>query len=249
MATTAADERGSVATTSPSKPPPRRRWVRRLVLLLAGVGLLALCHPFLLRWLALGLVVDGTDAVTDAVVMADRISPLATIPLEEAAHRYHEKPGMRVVLIEDRSARTVRLGIVPPHESFVRPQLCKRGVPDDAITVLAVCTPGERESRRRLGAWLSDHPDIHVTLLCDELASRRTAAMIRRTMDAEHAARIHIQPLPDRRFGPNTWYQSRQGIIAVLSEYIALVYVKTMNEEEVPASWDQDQFEQSLKTP
>jgi hypothetical protein len=247
VATTATNEPGSAVVAVPAAPTCRRRWLRRLLVLGFGFGILALCHPFLLRWLALGLIINGTDQATDAVVIAGGIGPFAAIPLDEAARRYQDRPGAGIVLVEDRSARTVQLGIVPPLESIVRPRLRERGVPDDAITVLAVTTPGERVSTRRLGAWLADHPDIRVTLLCDELASRRTTVVIRQAMDAEQAGRIHVQPLPDRRFGPDTWYRNRQGIIAVLSEYVALAYMLTMNEEEAPASWDVDKFEQSLK--
>lgn len=226
--------------------PPRRRWLRRLVVAAFLLGVLAIFHEPMLRGVALGLVADSSDGPADAVVVMGGYGPFGAVPLEEAARRSQRNPALRVLVVEDRSARTVRLGIVPTLESVVRPDLETRGVPANAIVVLVVTTPGDYDSIRRLRDWLADHPEQRVTLLCEQLSSRRTAAMLRQTLAAAEADRVALQPIPDRRVTPDTWWRSRQGIVAVFSEYTALACVLARGEEEHPPEWDADQYEQSL---
>lgn len=241
----------TIATTddagrAPAAPPRRRRWLRRLAFAVILLGLLVIFHAPLLRWVALGLVTTGSDAPADAVVVMGGYGPFTAIPIDEAARRYQDKLAASVLLVEDRSGRVARLGIVPTLESVLRRELATRDVPAEAISVLVVTTPGDREPIRRLGTWLADHPDLRVTLFCDELSSRCMAAMVRQTLPPAQAQRVALQPLPDRRFTTDNWWRSRQGIVAVFSEYASLGFVLAIGEEEYPPEWDPDQYEQTL---
>ena len=242
MVTTTAD---AVAAEPAAAPlPRRRRWLRRVLIVGLVVGLLAVFHQPILRGIALGIVADRDDRPADVVVVMGGYGPFAAVPVDDAA-RLSAKPASRILVIEDRSARTAPGDRADPRVGPAQ-GVGNRGVPAEAISVLVVTTRGDRESIHCLRTWLGDHPDLRVTLLCDELSSRRAATMIRQTLAPAEAERVRLQPLPDRRFDPDTWWRSRQGIITVLTEYTALACTLAKGEEEYSAEWDPDEYERKL---
>jgi uncharacterized SAM-binding protein YcdF (DUF218 family) len=237
-------------TASPATPttPRRRRWTRRLLGVCVLAILFALFHAPLFRWLAGGLIVEDALEPVDAVVFFGKSGPFGLVAFDEAATLYRDGLATQVVLIEDRSDRVVRLGIVPPLESVARRELAARGVPPEAFTDLAITTTGEWEQARSLQTWLREHPKARVTVLAEQLASRRTAHAFGQVLAPEEAGRVRWKAVPDRRFGPTNWWHGRQGVATLTSEYVALGFVLLKGETTEPhPPWDPDEYEQALR--
>jgi hypothetical protein len=210
--------------------------------------LLALFHAPLFRWLAGGLIVEDALEPADAVVLLGNNGPFVPVPFDEAAALYRDGLASQIVLIEDRSDRVVRLGIVPTLESFTQRELAARGVPAEAFTALTYTTPGEWEQARGLRSWLREHSQSRVTVLVEQLGSRRTAHTFGQVLDPEDAGRVRFRAVPDRRFDPTNWWRGRQGITTLISEYVALGFVLLKGEATEPhPPWDPDEYEQSLR--
>ncbi|MBY0525325.1 MAG: hypothetical protein K2R98_18100 [Gemmataceae bacterium] len=235
------------AVTPPA--PPRRRWHRRLAIALALALLLAIFHDPLLRLVADGLIVNADPlAKTDAVVFDGAYGPFSPVPLDEVAALYRDGYAAKVVFIEDRSSRLAQMGITPTLESVVRRELASRGVPNNALTALAITTSATRawDGARFLRDWLRANPALHVTFLCDEFGSRRGAYVLRQVCAPDEFARLRWHVLPDRRYDRTNWWRNRQGLVNVPGEYIAFAALLLRGEEDLPERWDADQYEQEL---
>lgn len=223
----------------------RRR--RRLFAALAVVALLTLAHPLLLPLLAQGLISNDPLAPADAIVFEGSNGPFDQLPLDEVAGLYRRDLAKRVVFIEDRSARVVRLGIVPSIEPLVRRELSTRGLPEDSITTLAVTDHGETAGLRCLRDWLIQNPEARVIYACGSFNSRRCAWRLRQVAGEQDAARVAWHALDDSRFTADNWWKSRQGIVQLAGAYLALTYAAFTTEEGPPPSWDPDLYQKSLR--
>ena len=121
---------------SPSAPLKKpRRWTRRLVVGFALALVLVLFHEPLLRGLAGVLVKNDPVEAADAVVFMAASGPIQTLPFDELARLQHEGLASRILLIESRSSRIVKAGVVPTVESVLRRELGARragGRPGDS---------------------------------------------------------------------------------------------------------------------
>jgi hypothetical protein len=229
---------------------PRRRlsWKVRLLLATLLLTALVLFHAPLLRSVARLLVLEGPLVPTDAVVIVGRSGPYQSVPFDVVADLYHQGMVGAVVLIEDRSSRLVRTGILPTLESVVQRELDARRVPTRTLTVLAGEYRTGWDSAQALRDWLQEHPQAHVTLLCNQFGSRANALIVRTVLGTETAWRVHWRALPDSRFDVTNWWQQRHGIVAVLGSYIGLVHTYVVGEPaEQAARWDPDEFERTLR--
>src|SRR3954468_22590437 len=120
--TTGLGKSGSVEQgrefAAPAARPPRRRLSRlvRLLLVTAAVtAALYLARPWWLPALAWPLIEDVSCDAPDAVVLidGDAVAP-------EAARYADGRPELRVLVMQPRPSRLVRLGIVPPRERVAR---------------------------------------------------------------------------------------------------------------------------------
>jgi CoA-binding domain len=234
---------------APAAPTPVsrwRRWLRRFLVLVFLVAAMVLVHPYVLRGVAAGLIVDDAPAAADTIVII-KTSGDSAMPLDEVAQLYRQGLAGQILLIEDRTSRLCRLGIAPDFDTTVKRELMARDVPETAFASLAVTVRGEKEPARCLGMWLEQNPDRHVTVFCDQLASRGVARVFRQVLDRDYPKRVHWHAVPDRRFDQTNWWRRRQGIIAVLSEYLALGSALISGEEELPPPWNPDEYEQNLR--
>ena len=192
------------------------RWRRRLTI--AAILLLTawVFHSPILRGLAGGLIVEDSRAIAPAVLLLD-----GDRQYDSAAQLYRE--GATTILVyRSRPDRLVRMGIMPPGDETAQRELRKRGVSNQDLVILA----GESASRSRiaaaLGAWLNEHPDQTVNVLCDRFTSRTWKMLLRRAADPAHAKNICIVPLANRRFDETNWWRSKPGTLALLNNYISL---------------------------
>jgi hypothetical protein len=239
-------------SSKPSLPGPSRSGFRASRFMLWGaailVAALVVFHGALFRFLAGLLVVEDQPTATDAVVVMGASGPFHAAPFEEAAQIYRDGQAREIVLIEDRSSRLVRAGVVPTLERIGKRQLAERGVPDAALTVLAAEQRTDWDRARQLGAWLDEHPAASATVLCDEFDSRRAYGVCRQVLGAQTAARLRWRAVPDRRYGLSNWWQSRQGIVEFAGAYVALAHTHAVGEPPRDTKrWDPDEYETELK--
>jgi hypothetical protein len=225
----------------------RGRWRRRLIVTAVLVAALVLFHAPLFRFLAGFLVVNDPLATTDAVIVMGSSGPFQAPSFQEAARLYREGYAEEIVLIEDRSSRLAKAGIVPTLETLGRRELAGQDVPEQALTVLTGDYRTAWDGARRLRAWLDEHPGASATVLCSEFASRGICGIGNQVLGAE-AARVRWRALPDRRYGVSTWWKSRQGIVQFAGAYIALAHTRVFGEPPAAADhWDPDEYEQRLR--
>lgn len=239
----ADDQPSRIREASASPAPGKRRWLRRLLLTVGLVVPILVFHAPLLRCLGNGLIVDEPLEPTDALLVVGGDGAI-----QEAAALYRDGLVRHVVLTDDRSARVVQLGIIPPMESIARRELDERGVPAEAIATILLTTPNDWEGGQVLRAWLQEHPGERITVLAGQFESRRVARAVRGSLALEQANRVRLRALPDRRFQASNWWHHRQGIVAVADEYVALGFAVLKGENrESAATWDPDRFEQTLR--
>ncbi len=239
-------------SSKPSLPRRLRSGFRASRFTLWGAALvvaaLVVFHGPLFRFLAGLLVVEDQQTAAGAVVVMGASGPFHAAPFNEAAQLYRDGQAREIVLIEDRSSRLVRAGVVPTLEMIGKRQLAEQSVPDAALTVLAGEQRTDWDRARRLGSWLDEHPAASATVLCNEFDSRRTYGIFREELGARRAARLLWRAVPDRRYGVSNWWQSRQGIVEFAGAYVALAHAHVVGEPPRDTKrWDPDEYEAALK--
>lgn len=204
------------STSNLPKGPSRSRWRRRLaivaVLLVAGWAF----HASLLRVIAGGLIVE------------DRRGPAAAVLILDGDRQFDAAAGLSragaatILVYRCPPDRLVRMGILPRGDETARRELVKRGVADEDLEILF----GESSSRSRiaaaLGAWLADHPDQTVHVLCERFTSRTWKIVLQRAVAPGLANNIQIVALRNRQFDETNWWRSKAGTMAFVNSYIRL---------------------------
>jgi hypothetical protein len=192
--------------------------------------LLAVFHPLVLRGCARLLVVDQP------------LPPSATHVLLRGGDRQFDRAAellasgrCRGVLIQaGLPDRLAYLGILPTWTELCRRELGQRGVPDERLTVQETAGQRSWDGARALGDWLTQHPDARLIVLVDRFASGELAYILRQTLRPEHAARVALCALPDRRYDETNWWRSRTGLKAFLGSVLSGVTVRLCGEQRRP---------------
>ncbi len=247
---TGPPEGGATNAPAPISIPERRprRWRRRLLVTAAVLIVVALSHALVLGFLGGLLVVNDPLIQAEAVVVMGRCGPYHALPVDELAYLYRKGLAAEILLLEDRSSRLIRAGIIPTLETVLRRELLARGVPETVLTALTFQDASSWDGIRLLRHWLETHPQAQLTMFADEFDSRENAHVVRTVLGPELAGRVHWHALPDQRYNVGDWWHSRPGILAVLSSYVSLVHTYLTGEPEMIEHWDPDQYEQRLQS-
>ena len=224
---------------------PGLRFGRRgcAVLVVAAVVCLFLCRRPLLEAAAGILIVDQTPGDVDYVLVQGGHDCY-----DEAASLHHEVPSRRILLLAPRPGRLQRLGILSTFEDDGQRALEARGVPRDAVEVIA-WKPGDPPiPTDRLGVWMEAHPQGRILLLCDRFGSRCQRRALDSRLEPDLAARIAVRGMPDRRYDETNWWQSRRGAKEWVLKGMVLAYVWCRGEDaEDPQDWDPSEYERALR--
>ena len=241
---------GVAVRKSISGKPCRWGKFRRIALVVALLACVWMSHPVILRAVAWALIVDHEQARLDYVWIRTHDIPFCDGDrcYDHAARLYHEDTSRRILLMEPRASRLVEIGALPRFETVARSQLQARGVPDKAITAIDGEPATIWDEARLLDAWMNDHPNTEVLLLCDRFESRHRRQELDTVLEPGHAARVGILALPDRRHDETNWWKSRRGVKSVFRGYALLVYA-WCQAEDVPEReiWDPDDYERILE--
>ena len=211
-------------TTAPGaavaqSPPVRRILTGRRVLagVAVAVGLASIFHNPLLRGVSGLLVVVEPHAPASAILVLD-----GDKRFDVAARRVAEGT-QSVLLIRRRPGRLERMGILPAGDVLVRRELSKRHVPAERISWLSEEPVSQSETLFLLGAWLHEHSDRDIDMLCD-CFSTRVWKMKLKELDSEARSRVHLVGLSKQDYDQNTWWRSKQGCREVVNSYLSLAF-------------------------
>ena len=226
----------------PRAASPRRRRFWLVVVLLLGAGL-ALGGRQILRGLGAILVVDQRPARIDYVLVRGGDGCF-----DVAAAAYRQQPTRRILLVEPRPGRLVMLGVLPTAVQTARRALEARGVPPEAVDVIDWSPDVPRKGTDRLQAWMHDHSEASLLVLCDRFGSRRARHFLDAGLEPASAARVAVRGLADRRYDETNWWKSRRGAKALVLHGVALAYAWCRGEQdELPETWDPDRYERELR--
>jgi hypothetical protein len=226
------------------RPVARRRYglLRRAAFILFVLGGLYLFHVPLLRVFAGWLVVDEPERSDRVVCLlgGDRC-------IDRAAEFHRSGLASEFILLEPPPNRTTQLGVTKSPVVLAKRELQFHGITPREILVLKAETGSEWSQARALRSWLEHHPDDHLTVLCDQFATRKTSHVFASVLGTEMATRLHWRALPDRRYNPTNWWRQKAGVLAFSDAYVRLAHVYLFGEDaRAGATWDPGEYEASL---
>lgn len=152
----------------------------------------------------------------------------------------HRKTGCRIAIAKPVDTRLVQLGIEPSSDRLAQRELRRRGLPDDALIIVDGPTGPEWTEDRMLADWLRPQPDLRMLVVCERFRSASHRAEIDRLLGPQHAGRIAVRGIPDRRFDETDWWQSRVGAKAFFVTWLSC------RRWRHPQQADADRYEQAF---
>lgn len=222
----------------------------RLLTVLIVLACVWFWHAAILQNIAWLLIVDRQQAQPDWVCIRteDGLSCDGDRCYDRAAQLYREDTLRGILLIEPYPTRLVQIGVLPCFEAISRCQLEARGVPNKAVFVITGKAENPWQEARLLDRWLEDRSRTRVLLLCNRFESRRWRIVLDTVLQPDHAARVGILALPDRRYDETDWWKSRRGVKGFFYGCLALAYAWFQGEDVSPRElWDPDDYQRMLK--
>jgi hypothetical protein len=216
---------------------PIRKWRILLLVMFCAVAFL---RP-LLRGAAEILVTDRAATSETAVVIlgGDRCFPIA-------AERLTHNEVSKVLLFEAKLGRLESLGVIPSREAIARRELVRAGVSDNRVFLVSGYLKSNWHGARLIGTWLRQHPNEHVSLLCDRFESRREAFILDCELEPSLRGRVSVAGLRDRRYDESNWWRSTPGIKAFFGAALHLASARLCGEESPrPALLSADAYEKA----
>jgi len=192
--------------------------------------------------------------LADLLVTEDPAPHAAHLVLFDGDDRHHHAAELyrtgavcQILLLERVPERLETFGILLPAAEVDRRKLQACGVPNHAIQVLPGETDDDWDRARLLQAWLHDHPDARLLLLCKRFGSRRLRYILGGVHGGEEA-RVHLRALPDRDHDETNWWQHKDGLLDFFNSFMGLAHTRLAGESPAPrADWDPDTYERSLR--
>lgn len=181
---------------------------------------------------------------------------------ERAAQLVRRGMARQTLLVEPRPKRLVQMGIVPSWGEYAAAELSASGVPSRQITVVPRAPGDQRDDLALLADWLrarpgarvqagaKGEPEVTVTIVCKEFASRSVRCGCRRYLGASAlalSAHVRLFGVRDERYDANNWWRSRTGAKELFLGFIDLAYAASNGNMlgDGPA-WDPDRYEREL---
>ena len=158
-----------------------------------------------------------------------------------------EHEDAKLLLVRTPDPRVVQIG-ASVSDAQRRLAISKTsGVPEDRIEILIGKTMRAQRPVQAMQTWLSQHPERRIHVLCDQFQSRGLRRAVNRTLRPEHAARITLAALIDRRHAVDDWWTTRLGVRAVFDAYLDLTRsLLGWGSPEPPRYLTPDQYEQAF---
>jgi uncharacterized SAM-binding protein YcdF (DUF218 family) len=127
-----------------------------------------------------------------------------------------------VLIPENPESADVKDGITPPTAQISRQILLHAGIADDHILRLPSQSRTTFDDARAVAEFLRDQ-EPEVTVVTSAFHTRRANFVFRRVFRTD-ADRIRVVSAPNPGFAPSDWWQRREGLRLILTEYVKLAY-------------------------
>lgn len=203
----------------PPRPRRSRRWRR---LLLAGAGLLVLLYVVSSSVLAaVGAWLNVGESLRDPVDYVYVLGGDASTRPFLAAAVYRAGYAKQVLVPQSIDSVEVDGKLMPTEQQLIQEVLMRRGVPQTAIRQLEGAVTSTRDEARALAAFLADRKEATVAIVTNDFHTRRTRLIFRR-LNPGHHDRLHFIAAPTDGFGPQNWWQFKDGVLWYVGEYAKL---------------------------
>ncbi len=213
------------------------------------VSVIVVCvaaHRPILRALGGGLVVDQEPppSCTHIVVLG------GDKRYDVAAKLIGETPKWKLLHLGGKYSRLVEYHVLPPWEDHFKQQMRERGAPEERIEFRGATLQNSWKTVTELNRWLQEQDDAGVVVLCERFNSRCLRYQLDTILSPEHAARVSLLALPDRRYNEQDWWRSRTGLKQFVYAGIDLAatwwFGPEGEAEDVPR-WTPDEYEKQLR--
>lgn len=196
----------------------------------------------LLTLLAAPLILeDPVDSPCSVLLLHD-----AKVFYDEAGTLYQQGLASQVLLLQKPPTRSEQLG-VSAGPSVTGKRLAIRGIPENLLVILPCKDRHSWTFATTLQAWLAEHPDDQVVLVCNRFESRRARWILDRVLARTDQVRVRVRALPDALFDESNWWKVKEGQGDLFNSYIALCY-SFLNGDSGPSGPDAspDEYVQKL---
>lgn len=232
-----------------TKPAWRhRRWVRRSVVAIALLGLLAALHRPLLRGVADFLIVDQPLQRADYWVLLPAALDTQAV-LADAARRYSAGDVGGIMVFDPPISRGVRCGAWPDRATALRRELERLGVPARAIVVPPEPCRTTWDAAQAMKRWLQNRPETRLIVVGRLMRGRYDRRIFNAVLDARQAADLQFTAARGG-IDENNWWHSREGIQWIFQSYASLAFDWFGGHaEQCREPWTLEEFENSLPAP
>jgi hypothetical protein len=119
----------------------------------------------------------------------------------------------QVLLTPTRRRRLIDIGVREKPEVVAARALRSRGVPPEAIVILA-------RGEGTVTTWIGRHPSARVVLLCKRFRSAERRKALDAALGPALAARVVVRGVRDRRYDETNWWRSRLGMKELFYAYL-----------------------------
>jgi uncharacterized SAM-binding protein YcdF (DUF218 family) len=195
--------------------------------LAVAILLFALAAAYLLRFQEMRAI-GNLLVVRDRVEKADLIFLLNGDPTVRpgfAALLFKQGDAPAIVIARAEDSPGVKYGAYPNVTDSNVSVLKTFGIPESKIIQLR--TPegvsNTDDEAKALRAYCQQQSTHKVIIVTSEFHSRRARFIFHKVL-AGDGVRIMMAPVADRKYGPNDWWKSEDGIIGCQNEYMKLLY-------------------------
>ncbi len=209
-----------------SSGPPRRKWLKRLLLaLMLLVGLAAVACALrvpLLRAAARAWIVDQPPTKADVIVVlggGNDTRPFAAARLFQAGY------APNILLMNPRPSPAVELGLYPSEAEIGRQQLLRSGVPTNAITIASEWVTNSFDESVVLRHWGMSNHIQRAIIPTDIFHTRRVRWLYGRELRGS-GIQATIVAVPVNQYSQTNWWQREEGIIGFQNEVLKFAYYR-----------------------
>ncbi|MGE0759299.1 MAG: YdcF family protein [Pirellulaceae bacterium] len=200
---------------------PSRKWILRLLVVLAAAFLLAgvagarsYWLPALAQWLDVGAAAHEADVVL-AMPGDDERRPYVAAALVKTGYV------RRAVIVENAPSNDQVDGILLSNHELTRRIYRARGLRPDQIVLLPGQSTSTADDLAILQAYLRQHPAESVCVVTNAFHTRRTRWTLRNRL-ARESGRVAIVSAPNLDYDVTDWWRVPRGLEEVSSEYLKL---------------------------
>ena len=201
-----------------------RRWLIRIIWLLAAGGALVLACCFfrapLLTGLADAWVVNEPVARADAIVILG--GGLENRPFA-AARLFHAGVAPRILYMDVKPGPAEELGVALPESELTRRILLSNNVPETDMLAIGTNVGSTFDESQAVRAWVRQTGATSIVIATDLFHTRRARWIFHREL-RDVPVKIYVAAVEPVRYAADNWWRNEDGLIQFQNEIIKSVY-------------------------